>query len=99
MKAAITNAEKEVTKLKKDGGHTGAGGQPQYNESQKLIYELYFKNKPNETTTVLYKDLNNKTSKTTTAQCRIFRFCSEEPFSQNLHLCGFYLYEFAFKYK
>ena len=61
MKAAITNAEKEVTKLKKNGGHTGAGGQPQYTESQKLIHELYFANEPNETTTVLYKDLNNKT--------------------------------------
>ena len=59
MKAALTNAEKEVQKLKKDGGHTGAGGQPQYSESQKLVYELYFSNKPNETTTVIYKDLIN----------------------------------------
>ena len=59
MKAALANAEKEVQKLKNDSGHTGAGGQPQYCESQKIVYELYFKNKPNETTTVIYKDLNN----------------------------------------
>ena len=54
----LANAEKEVQKLKNDAGHTGEGGQPQYNESQKIVYELYFANKPNETTTVIYKDLN-----------------------------------------
>ena len=53
MKAALTNAEKEVQKLKDNAGHTGAGGQPQYSESQKIVHELYFANKPNETTTVI----------------------------------------------
>ena len=58
MKAALINAEREVQKLKDNAGQTGGGGQPQYSESQKIVYELYFKNKPNETTTVIYKGLN-----------------------------------------